>query len=128
MNITMLIGRLTKDPDVKKTNNGKTVATFTLAIERNYKNQAGEKEADYVPCVAWEKTADIIGQYLHKGDLIAVYGPIQTRNYEDKDKIKRYITELQVREMQMLSTKRSDGQKQTQPSAAKENKYTAADA
>lgn len=84
MNKAILLGRLTKAPEIKYTQSGKAVASFTLAIDRR-KGANGEKQADFIACVAWEKTAETIGNYCAKGQQIAVEGRIQSRSYEAQD-------------------------------------------
>lgn len=88
-----LLGRLTADPEVKQTNSGMAVANFTVAINRVVKKDA-HPEADFIRCVAWDKTASVVEQYFGKGDRIGVEGRIQTRNYEDKDGNKRNVVEV----------------------------------
>ena len=97
-------GRLTRDPDIKNTTNGKTVATFTLAVDRRFKNAEGQKEADFIPIVFWGKPAELVGQYLSKGSKIGVTGRISTRNYEGTDGVRRYVTEIIGDELEFLST------------------------
>ena len=91
MNKAILLGRLTKAPEIKYTQSGKAVASFTLAIDRR-KGANGEKQADFISCVAWEKTAETIGNYCDRGQQIAVEGRIQARSYDAKDGTKRYAT------------------------------------
>lgn len=94
MNKTTLIGRLTKDPELRFTpGTGKAVCNFTLAVD-NYNSKSGEHGADFIPIVVWGKMAEACGNYLHKGSLVAVDGRISTRNYDAKDGTKRYITEV----------------------------------
>ena len=104
MNKTILIGRLTKDPETKTTANSQ-VTNITLAVDRNFKNANGEKEADFIPVVAWGKTSEILDKYTAKGKQIAVFGRIQTRNYEDKDGRRVYVTEVVADEVQLLGSK-----------------------
>lgn len=92
MNKVILVGRLTKDPEVKYTPTGKIVATFTLAVDRGYQKDK-EREADFVPIVVWGNTAEFCGNYLNKGSKILVDGRLQIRSYE-KDGQKRYVTEV----------------------------------
>ncbi|WP_050608242.1 single-stranded DNA-binding protein [Clostridium niameyense] len=102
MNKVVLIGRLTKDPELKFTpGNGTAVATFVLAVERRYKRE-GQQEADFIPIVVWGKQAEATANYVAKGKLVAVHGRIQTRNYEAKDGTKRYVTEVISEEIQFL--------------------------
>ena len=107
MNEVILIGRVTKDIEVRKTQSGKSVASFTLAVDRRKK----EDGADFIPCIAWDKSAETIARYVHKGDLFGVTGYIQTRSYE-KDGRKNYVTEVVTTGFQFLERKReaaSDG-------------------
>ncbi|HZK34205.1 MAG TPA: single-stranded DNA-binding protein [Bacillota bacterium] len=102
LNKAILIGRLTKDPDPRLTQSGTSVTTFTLAVERNFKNQQGEKEADFIPIVTWRGLADTCAKYLAKGRLTAVSGRMQVRTYEGRDGQKRYVTEVVADEVQFL--------------------------
>ncbi|WP_311194397.1 single-stranded DNA-binding protein [Selenomonas noxia] len=104
MNTWVGIGRLTRDPNVKYTQSGKAYASFTLAIERR-KSSDGNKQADFISCVAWEKTAEVISQYVTKGQKIAVEGRIQTRSYDANDGTKRYVTEVVVNSMEFCDSK-----------------------
>ena len=106
MNKTILLGRLTKDPEIKYTQSGKAVASFTLAVDRR-KSANGDSQADFISCVAWEKTAETIGNYCGRGQQIAVEGRIQSRSYEAKDGSKRYVTEIVVQSMEFCG-RRSD--------------------
>nr|DAN16505.1 MAG TPA: Single strand binding protein [Caudoviricetes sp.] len=104
MNTWVGIGRLTRDPEVRYTQSGKACAKFTLAIDRR-KSADGNQQADFISCVAWEKTAEVISQYTGKGRKIAVEGRIQTRSYE-KDGRKTYVTEVVVNGMEFCDSKR----------------------
>ena len=103
MNTWVGIGRLTRDPEVRYTQSGKAVCRFTLAIDRR-KSGDGNPQADFISCVAWEKTAEIISQYTGKGRKIAVEGRIQTRSYE-QDGRKVYVTEVVVNSMEFCDSK-----------------------
>lgn len=105
MNKVMLIGRITKNIELKSTPNGKEVIDFSIAVKRNYKNQNGEYEADFINCISFGKTAELLSKYTKKGDQIAVEGRIQTRNYENKEGKKIYITEILVENIMFLETK-----------------------
>lgn len=94
MNIAVLQGRLTKDVEVRYTDTGKVVASFTLAIDRPFVKEGGQREADFIPIVLWNKTAEVAGNNVHKGDRLAVIGRIQVRSYTDKNGAKRYLTEV----------------------------------
>ena len=104
MNHWVGIGRLTRDPNVKYTQSGKAYASFTLAIDRR-KSGEGNPQADFISCVAWEKTAEVISQYCTKGKKIAVEGRIQTRSYDANDGTKRYVTEVVVNSMEFCDSK-----------------------
>lgn len=104
MNRVCLNGRLTKDIDLRYTQNNVAIAIFTLAVQRKFKNQNGDYESDFINCVTYKQTAEILSKYTGKGDLIGVEGKIQTRNYENKDGKKVYITEVIVENIDFLST------------------------
>lgn len=105
MNHWVGIGRLTRDPEIRYTQSGKAVASFTLAIDRR-RGADGKQQADFIPCIAWEKTAEVISQYVTKGQKIAIEGRIQTRSYEAQDGSKRYVTEAVVNNMEFCESKR----------------------
>jgi len=117
MNKTILIGRLTKDPEIRYLTNGAAVTTFTVAVSRNYTNQQGEREADFIPVVVWRNLAETCAKYLNKGRMVAVFGRIQTRNFEGKDGQRRYVTEVVADEVQFLdgSSGKATQSTQTQP-------------
>ena len=94
MNKAILIGRLTRDPEMRTTASGTTPTSFTVAVTRTYTNQHGEREADFINCVAWRKQAENIAKYCQKGSQVAVEGRIQTRSYDAQDGTKRYVTEV----------------------------------
>ncbi len=107
MNRVVLVGRLTKDPELRYTPNGVPVATFTLAVNRTFSNQKGEREADFINCVIWRKPAENVANYLKKGSLAGVDGRIQTRNYEGQDGKRVYVTEIQAESVQFLEPRSS---------------------
>ena len=98
VNQVVLIGRCVKDPELKKTQNNKSVVSFTIAVNQKYNRD----KTDFINCVAWEKTADYLGNYVKKGNLIAVEGRISTRNYDGSDGKKVYITEVVCESVQGL--------------------------
>ena len=109
MNKVILIGRTTKEIDLRRTTNGNAVVSFTLAVDNPFqKNEEGKNTVDFINCVAWNKTAEIMDQYVSKGQKIAVEGRIQTRNYEDKDGKRVYITEVLVSNLEMLEYVKKD--------------------
>ncbi|WP_368293444.1 single-stranded DNA-binding protein [Dehalobacter sp. TBBPA1] len=105
LNRVVLIGRLTKDPELRYTPNGVAVASFTLAVDRNYKNSQGEKETDFIPCVVFRQLAELCANYLAKGKLAAVDGRIQVRSYDGQDGQKRWVTEVLGENVRFLSPK-----------------------
>jgi single-strand DNA-binding protein len=94
LNRVQLIGRLTRDPELRYISSGLPIAQFTVAVERDFRNAAGERETDFVNCVAWRKLAEQIGQYCTRGRLVAVEGRLQTRSYEASDGSRRRIVEV----------------------------------
>ncbi len=108
MNKAILIGNLTKDPEVRTTPNGVTVCTFSIAVNRRGTNQAGERIADFFNIVAWRQLGELCGKYLAKGRKVSVIGEIQTRSYDAKDGSKRYITEIVADEVEFLTPRGQD--------------------
>lgn len=102
MNRATLVGRLTKEPELRATTSGVSVCSFTIAVDRRFK-QEGQPSADFIPVVAWRGQADNCGKYLTKGSQVAVCGSIQTRTYDDKNGKKVHITEVVADEVQFLS-------------------------
>lgn len=102
INRVVLVGRLTKDPELKYTQTGIAVTRFTLAVNRAFSNQQGEREADFISCVAWRKQAENIANYLRKGSLVGVDGRIQTGSYEGQDGKRVYTTEVVADSTQFL--------------------------
>lgn len=112
MNRVVLVGRLTKDPELRYTPSGVAVATFTLAVNRTFTNQQGEREADFINCVVWRKPAENVANYLKKGSLAGVDGRVQTRNYEGQDGKRVYVTEIVAESVQFLEPRNNSGQHQ----------------
>ncbi|CAI6329615.1 single-stranded DNA-binding protein (plasmid) [Bacillus subtilis] len=108
LNRVVLVGRLTKDPELRYTPGGKAVATFTLAINRTYTNQQGEREADFIQCVVWKRLAENVANYLKKGSLAGIDGRLQTRNYENQQGQRVYVTEIICESVQFLDSKNSN--------------------
>lgn len=108
INTVALSGRLTKDPEVRRTQNNKAVSSFTIAVDRDYKNQDGTRTADFVNCVAWEKSAELLQSYCHKGDMIGVEGRVQTRNYQDRNGNRVYVTEILAHRLSFLGSSRNN--------------------
>lgn len=104
MNVVTLVGRPTKELELKIIGEGTPVCNFTLAVNRPYKNKDGENEADFIQCQAWNKQAEFLGTYIQKGQLIGIVGSINTRTYE-KDGVTHYVTEVNVNSVQSLEFK-----------------------
>ena len=112
-NKVILMGRLAKDVDVRQTPSGKTVARFTLAVDRRQgKNTQGQQTADFLNIVAWEKLADFCSNYLQKGTKILLEGQLQSRSYEAQDGSKRYVTEVVARDIEFAESKGSQSSTQ----------------
>ena len=107
LNQLVVIGRLTKDPELRQTENGKNVTNITLAVPSSYKNSNGEYETDFIDCVLWSGVAESTSEYCKKGDLIGVKGRVQTRVYE-KDEVKKFATEVVADKVTFLSSKKAD--------------------
>ncbi|MDQ0222002.1 single-stranded DNA-binding protein [Streptococcus moroccensis] len=105
INNVVLVGRLTKAPELRYTPSNQAVATFTLAVNRNFKNQAGEREADFINCVMWNKSAENLANWCKKGALIGIEGRIQTRNYENQQGQRVYVTEVVAESFQTLESR-----------------------
>ena len=114
MNRAILVGNLTRDPELRATTSGVAVCSFTIAINRRFANQNGEREADFIPIVVWRGQAESCGRYLHKGSKVAVCGTIQTRSYDAQDGGRRYVTEIVADEVEFLNTKSADAQQDDQ--------------
>lgn len=108
MNKIILIGRLTRDAELKELSIGSNVANFTLAVDRKFKNKAGEREADFVNCQAWGKAGELIAKYTQKGSRLGVVGRLQIRTYDDKDGNRKWITEVVVDEFEFLDSKKDN--------------------
>lgn len=108
MNKAILIGRLTKDPELRSTPAGRNVCQFSIAVNRTFTNANGDREADFINCVVWDKQAENLVKYQKKGNQIAVDGRIQTRNYEDKDGKRVYVTEILANNISFLDSKGSN--------------------
>ena len=109
INRVVLVGRLTKSPELRKTQNGTSVCKFTLAVNRRVTGQ-GQPDADFISCVAWNKTADLMLQYLNKGSLIGIEGRLQTGRFTNNNGETIYTCDVMVDSLQFLDPKKSDGQ------------------
>lgn len=117
LNRVVLVGRMTKDADLRYTQSGEAVANFTVAVNRPFRNKNGEQEADFINCVAWRKQAENLANYMRKGSLIGVDGRIQTRSYDNQEGKRIYVTEVLAENIQFLSSKNEQSQKPTQQQA-----------
>ena len=106
MNKVFLIGRLTRDPELRYTGNNTPVTSFTIAVNRTYTNQAGEREADFIPVVVWRRQAERVKNYLSQGSQVAVEGRIQVRNYDDQNGDRRYVTEVIADSVEFIGSKK----------------------
>ncbi len=105
INNVVLVGRLTRDVDMRYTQSGVAVGSFSVAVERNFKNANGERETDFINCVIWRKAAENFARFTRKGSLVGVEGSIQTRNYENNQGQRVYITEILVENFSLLESK-----------------------
>ena len=112
INSTVLVGRMTRDAELRYTPSNQAVATFTLAVNRNFKNQNGEREADFINCVIWRQAAENLANWAKKGALIGITGRIQTRNYENQQGQRVYVTEVIADSFQLLDSRNSQNQQQ----------------
>lgn len=108
MNKVILIGNLTKDPELNTTPSGVSVCKFSIAVQRRFVNSEGEREADFLNIVAWRGLGENCHKYLRKGSKAAVVGNIQTRSYDAEDGTKRYVTEIIADEVEFVGTKRTE--------------------
>lgn len=108
MNNANLVGRLTRPVDLRYTQTGIAYGSFTLAVNRKYKNKDGEHEADFINCVIWKKGAELLANYTQKGSLIGVSGPIQTRSYDNQQGQRVYVTEVLVENFDFLESRKND--------------------
>ena len=127
INRTVLVGRLTKDPEVRFTSSNIAYARFTLAVNRTFAGPSGEREADFIQCIAWRKQAENLARFVRKGSLVGVEGRIQTGSYDDKDGNRKYTTDVVADSVQFLESKSQDSNDNNYvPRASREdnkNKY-----
>ncbi|EHD0645896.1 single-stranded DNA-binding protein [Staphylococcus pseudintermedius] len=127
INRVVLVGRLTKDPEFRTTQSGVEVATFTLAVNRNYKNKNGEQQADFINCIVFRKQAENVNNYLNKGNLAGVDGRLQSRSYENQEGRRVFVTEVVCDSVQFLESKnnnQSNNQQQRGQAPAQDNPFT----
>ena len=124
MNKVFLIGRLTRDPELRYTGNNTPVASFSLAVNRNFSNQQGEREADFINIVVWRKQAENVKNYLSQGSQVAIDGRIQTRSYDGQDGQKRYVTEVIADNVEFLGSKNSSNNSNNNPTSSNNTEPT----
>lgn len=131
LNRVILVGRLTKDPETRYTQTNVAVATFTIAVNRQFSNSAtGERDTDFIPVVVWRKQAENVKNFVHKGSLVAVEGRIQTRTYDDQNGVRKYVTEVVADNVSFLEPKGAqDGQgpmdaQQSSQESEEDDKYS----
>ena len=129
MNKVLLVGNLTRDPEKRSTGQGTSVTSFTIAVSRRFKNADGGYDADFINCVAWRSTADFVAQYFQKGSRIGVVGSLQSRSYDDKNGNRRYVTEVNVEEVEFVGPRQSAdaAPRAEQPAAAEPVSQPSAD-
>ena len=120
LNNVSLVGRLTKDVDLRYTPSNVAVATFTLAVNRTFKNENGDREADFINCVMWRQQAENLANWAKKGALIGVTGRIQTRSYDNQQGQRVYVTEVVAEQFQLLESRNSQSQSQGQQKQAQQ--------
>ena len=123
INRVVLVGRLTRDPELRRTNTGAAVTSFTLALNRNY-NSADGQQTDYIPCVVWNKSAENVDKYCAKGSLVGIEGRLRSRSYDNAQGQKVYVVEVVCDSVQFLETKQSR-ERQQQPAANQNDFYDA---
>lgn len=115
LNCAVIMGRLTADPELRTTNSGISVTSFSVAVDRRYSRQSEERQTDFINVVAWRQTAEFVTRYFHKGSMIAVQGSIQTRNYEDRNGNKRTAFEIVADNVSFCGSKAETGPKDNSP-------------
>ena len=123
INNVVLVGRMTKDADLQYTASNIAVATFNLAVNRNFKNQNGEREADFINCVIWRQQAENLANWAKKGALVGIVGSIRTRNYENQQGQCVYVTEVVADSFQLLESRNAQGQREGNSQAPSQNNY-----
>ena len=123
INNVVLVGRMTKDADLQYTASNIAVATFNLAVNRNFKNQNGEREADFINCVIWRQQAENLANWAKKGALVGIVGSIRTRNYENQQGQRVYVTEVVADSFQLLESRNTQDQRGGNSQAPSQNNY-----
>ena len=121
INRVVLVGRMTRDPELRRTPQGDAVTSFTLAVNRNYTSRDGQQQADFINCVVWRKPAETVERYCSKGSLVGVEGRIQTRSYDNSQGQKVYVVEVICDSVQFLETRAARERAQSQPQMQQNN-------
>ena len=121
INRVVLVGRMTRDPEIRRTPQGDAVTSFTLAVNRNYTSRDGQQQADFINCVVWRKPAENVERYCSKGSLVGVEGRIQTRSYDNSQGQKVYVVEVICDSVQFLETRAARERAQSQPQMQQNN-------
>ena len=121
INRVVLVGRMTRDPELRRTPQGDAVTSFTLAVNRNYTSRDGQQQADFINCVVWRKPAENVERYCSKGSLVGVEGRIQTRSYGNSQGQKVYVVEVICDSVQFLETRAARERAQSQPQMQQNN-------
>ena len=121
INRVVLVGRMTRDPELRRTPQGDAVTSFTLAVNRNYTSRDGQQQADFINCVVWRKPAENVERYCSKGSLVGVEGRIQTRSYDNQQGQKVYVVEVICNSVQFLETRAARERAQSQPQMQQNN-------
>ncbi len=121
INRVVLVGRMTRDPELRRTPQGDAVTSFTLAVNRNYTSRDGQQQADFINCVVWRKPAENVERYCSKGSLVGVEGRIQTRSYDNSQGQKVYVVEVICDSVQFLETRAARERAQSQPPMQQNN-------
>ncbi len=121
INRVVLVGRMTRDPELRRTPQGDAVTSFTLAVNRNYTSRDGQQQADFINCVVWKKSAENVEKYCSKGSLVGVEGRIQTRSYDNSQGQKVYVVEVICDSVQFLETRAARERAQSQPQMQQNN-------
>ena len=123
LNRVVLVGRMTRDPELRRTGNGTAVTSFTIAMNRNFTSQNGERQADFIPCVVWNKAAENTARYCSKGSLVGVDGRLQSRQYEAQDGRKVTVIEVVCDSVQFLETRAQASTRQVQQPVQPQNNF-----
>ncbi len=123
MNKVILTGRITKDPELRYTPNGMATLSFSIAVDRQVRNQDGSRQADFINCVAWGQQADFMSRYVHKGNMLAIAGRLQSRSYQGQDGQTRYVTEVVLESVENMTPRDPNQAPQGNFTQPQQNQY-----